>query len=195
MKTLHQNLKLAASSKDTIARADDVFRYIDSDFESWGTDKKSPKTKETEVAVLEMDKGGAFAEIFGSISKDTDSMVLTQAQIIEFVKSYKEHLRKDGWATFFLFKVGDEFFVARVYLDSDLWPYASVIHFSSGSVWYAESRLRLVVPQLALKNADFGPSDALAPSRLKALKDLKDAVGYAESYIQKAKGLLELMEK
>lgn len=160
MKILYTNLKLPACSASTIARADDIFSYIDSDFENYGTDKKSPKTKETEVAVLEMDKDGTLADIFGSISKDTGSMVMTQAQIIEFVKTHKDKLRTDYYSSFFLFKVGNEFFVARVDLLVDGSLSAGVGHFSRGGVWYAEYRPRVVVPQLALGNSGLSLSEA-----------------------------------
>lgn len=105
MKTLYTNITIKPVSKDTIARADDVFAYIDSDFENYDTDKKSLKTEETKVAVLEVEKDGTFKDIFDSISKDTDSLCLTQAQIIEFVKNEKDKLRDGEFSTFFLFKV------------------------------------------------------------------------------------------
>lgn len=49
LKILKQNIKIPACSKDTIARADDVFPYIDSDFKDWGTDVESPKTDAKEI--------------------------------------------------------------------------------------------------------------------------------------------------
>lgn len=147
MQLLHSNIKIPACSKDTIARADDVFTsWIDSDFTNWGTDVKSPKTEETELAVFEVDKDRTFKDIFGSISKNTDSMCLTQAQIIAFVKEHKDKLRTEEWATFFLFKVNDEVFVAGVRLDSDERPRAGVYRVSSGYVWDAGRRPRVVVP-------------------------------------------------
>lgn len=163
MKIIHQNLPLKACSNATIARADDVFSYIDSDFTDWKTDVKSEKTAATEMAMLEMDKDGTFADIFGSISKDTESMVMTQAQIIEFMKSHKKELRTDSYSTFFLFKVKSEFFVARVFLYSGGALVACVYRFSYDFVWSAECRRRVVVPQPALGDVDLSlsPSDAL----------------------------------
>lgn len=151
MKTLYTNLKIKECKNDTIARADDVFSYIDSDFENWKLDVKQHKTEETEMAVLEMDKGGTFKDIFG---KPTDDKCLTQAQIIEFVKTHKDKLRTEGYATFFLFKVGNEFFGAVVYLSSDGSLEVLVHRFSDVRVCYAEYRGRVVVPQLALKYSD-----------------------------------------
>lgn len=152
MKTLYTNITIKPVSKDTIARADDVFYYIDSDFENYGTDKKSLKAEETKMAVLEMEKDGTFEEIFNSISKNTDSLCLTQAQIIEFAKTEKDKLRDGGYATFFLFKVGETFFVADVHVnDGELEVGARQL--SSDNVWSAEYRRRIVVPQLALGNS------------------------------------------
>ena len=48
-----------------------------------------------------------------------DRLILTQSQIKQFVKRYPDWLKKDGNGTFFLFKVGNEFFVAAVYFFSD----------------------------------------------------------------------------
>ena len=162
MKILHQNLTLSACSKETIARADDVFTgWIDSDFTNWNTDVKSPRTDATEIAVLEIDKNGTFADIFGSISKNTDSMAMTQAQIINFVKSHEDKLRRDGYGTFFLFKVGEEFFVAHVFFGDAGQLEVSVRRLSYGYVWRAEFRPRIVVPKLALKDSGSSPSDTL----------------------------------
>lgn len=169
MQLLHSNIKIPACSNDTIARAKDVFTgWIDSDFERLGTDVKSPKTEETGLAVLEMDKDGTFKELFGSISKDTDSMCLTQAQIIAFVKEHKDKLRTEGWATFFLFKVNGEVFVARVFLGSDEGPYAVVFRFSGDDVWDAEGRRRFVVPATVIQTLSPNHSDTLTALTLEA---------------------------
>lgn len=169
MKTLHQNLPIPACSKDTIARADDVFTgYIDSDFTNWNLDVKSPKTEAMEVAVLEMDKDATFKEMFGSVSKDTDSMCMTQAQIITFMKEHKDKLRTDGYGTLFLFKNGVDFFVANVYFDDvgQLGVYAD--RLSRDGVWYAEARRRIVVLATAIQTHISSPSDALSALTLEA---------------------------
>ena len=161
MKILHQNIPLPVCNEDTIARADDVFLYIDPDFTNWELDMKSPKTESTEMAVLEIDKDGTFEQIFKSINTDLDSLCLTQAQIIKFCESEKSKLRGDRYATFFLFKENDEFFVAGVHVPSGGTLSVGVYRFSSGSVWNAEGRHRVVSPQLALKNLEPCPSDTL----------------------------------
>ena len=139
--------------KETIANAGDVFTWgIDGDFKNWGCNVKSAPTKEQAVQVHELIKHGTFEKIFGGMSDDLDSLCLTQPQIIQFVKKHKKWLRTDGYGTFFLFKVGDEFFVAGVDPDSGGGPHASVDRLSDDYVWNAAYRHRFVVPQLALAN-------------------------------------------
>jgi len=135
-------------SKETIAKASDLFTgYLDSDFKNYGTNVPSSPTGKTEVAVHEMIKDGTFVQIFGGMSDDLNSLCLTQPQIIQFVKKHRKWLRTDGYGTFFLFKVGDEFFVAYVGVGAvgRLGVYA--FRLSLGDVWHAEARLRLVVPR------------------------------------------------
>lgn len=139
--------------KRTIVKAEEVFiRGIDRDFKNWGCDVKADPTKAVNVHVYEMIKDGTFTQIFGGLSDNLDELCLTQDQIIQFCEMYKKWLRTDGCATFFLFKVNGEFFVARVDVNSDGTLDASVYRFSYGNVWSADYRHRVVVPQLALVN-------------------------------------------
>lgn len=162
MKTIKQNVKLPACSKENIARSDDTFSYIDPDFINWKTDVISPKTEEAEVAVLEQAENGTFAQLFASISKDTDSLAMTQAQIVEFCRSHEDLLSKD-WYTFFLFKVGDEFFVARVYFDFRGLLGVHAYRLSDDGAWNAGYRRRFVVPSNCVPQSPVSSdSDSLA---------------------------------
>lgn len=166
MKTLYQNIKIPAlKGKKTIAQADDVFSYLDSDFERWGMDKIGEKTEETELAVMEIVKDGTFKDIF----VNPETLVLSQEQIIEFCGNHGDKLRKDGYATFFLFKVNGEFFVACVRVESGDRE-ARVVRFDCDDVWDAEAGPRVVVPQLALKNLEI--ENALEPSDTSTLPDI-----------------------
>lgn len=157
MKTLHQNIKIPAlKGKATIVRSD-LFSYIDSDFKNYGTDVIGEKTKSIKLAVCEMDKDSTFAQIFINPEK----MCLSQEQILYFVKNEKDKLRTDGYATFFLFKVGSEFFVAHVLVFSGGLR-VLVYRFSHDYVWRADLRLRVVVPQLALENSELSTSETLS---------------------------------
>ena len=139
--------------KATIAKAKDTFPgYIDGDFKGWGCDVKSEPTQKTQATVHELIKDGTFAQIWNGMSDDLNSLCLTQPQIIQFVEKHRKWLRTDGYGTFFLFKVGNEFFVANVRFDDVGRLRVYVRRFSYDCVWYAGRRPRLVVPQLALTN-------------------------------------------
>ncbi len=145
MKTLKTIKLKAATGKETIAKASELFTgWIDSDFKNWNLDFTGEKTKAMELTVCEMTEDQTFAQMFPNPEK----MTLTQSQIIEFVKNHKDLLHPDGWATFFLFKVGTEFFVARVHVYDDGQLYAHVHRLSFDYVWLAESRYRFVMPVL-----------------------------------------------
>ena len=121
-----------------------VFKYyIDDDFKNWGLDKKSEKTNEVKVNVFELIKDSTLKEIF----TDPKKQAMTQHQIIEFCKNHEEDLRQGGSATFFLTKVGKEYFVVYVYVFSgglDVYVY----RLERGPVWDGEYRPRVVSPQL-----------------------------------------------
>jgi len=135
---------------ETIAQAKDLFTAgIDADFRNYGCDVASDPSGPTSVTVHEMVKDGDFRAIFGSLSEKLDTLCLKQTQIIQFVQKHRKWLRTEGYATFFLFKVGDEFFVARVYVNSVDRLLVHVLRFMHGHVWAAKSRFRVVVPQLA----------------------------------------------
>lgn len=133
---------------ETIANAKDVFPdYIDSDFKNWGLDVPAEATKRVKTHVFEMTQDGDFKAIFGSFGENLDRLCLTQAQIKQFCKKHAKWLRTDGYGTFFLFKVGKDYFVADVDVYSD-GLYVHVFRLSYDYVWDAGYRPRVVVPQL-----------------------------------------------
>ncbi len=136
----------ACDGKQTIAKAQDMFSWIDSDFASWGTDVEGKPMPEASVSVHEMVEDANFAKMFTSLSGDVGSLVLTQSQIRNFVTKYRAWLRTDGWATFFLFQENDELFVASVRLDSGARLGIVVDRFGRAGVWFAVYQRRLVVP-------------------------------------------------
>jgi len=139
----------ATSGEKIIAEAKDVFSYIDSDFKGWKADEKGSATEETAVGVYEMTEDATFAQMFGSLSPDINKLCLTQEQIINFCQKHRQHLRKDGYGTFFLFKSNNRFFVAHVRFDSDDTLEVFVNGLGVDRVWNAGSRRRVVVPRLA----------------------------------------------
>jgi hypothetical protein len=134
--------------RQTIAQARDVFSYIDSNFKRWGCDVPSQSTKKiTPVSVYEMAQDATFSELFGDCGVEADHLFLTQAQIKQFVKRYTHWLKTGGNGTFFLFKSGDEFFVAAVFLFSDGRIGVRARRFSLDRVFRSRKHHRLVVPQ------------------------------------------------
>ena len=133
----------------TIAQANDVFTWgIYDDFKHFGLDVPAQATEATNVTVHEMIEDGIFTGIYGSIGQHLEQFCFTQAQIIAFCESHKDKLRQGGYGTFFLFKVGDEYFVADAKVKSDGRLFSYVHRFSCSRPWLAECRHRFVFPQL-----------------------------------------------
>jgi hypothetical protein len=137
-------IKIPALKGDKLIKDSKLFGWIDPDFVSYGANKKGGKTKAQNLNVLEIVQNGTFKDIFNEPNK----MVLTQEQILYFIKNHKDKLRQNCYATFFLFKSGDDFFVADVYVDSYGELGVDVRRFEVSYVWYAVDRRRVVVPQL-----------------------------------------------
>ena len=135
---------------EILADANDVFTGgIDKDFRNWKADEPGAPTGETPVDVYEMTKDATFAQMFGSLSSDVSRLCLTQAQIKRFVKKHRDWLRTENYATFFLFKSYNQFFVAGVLFYSDGRLKVSVDRVEYSHVWNAEVRHRLAAPRLA----------------------------------------------
>lgn len=130
---------------ETIPTSEGVFGYIDRDFKNWCADEASGPTPKTPVAVHELARDATFSQMFGS---NPGAFCLTQSQILGFVKKYWNWLRKDGYATFFLFRSKGELFVAAVSFIDRGRLRASVSRFADDFVWRAGRRHRLVLPQL-----------------------------------------------
>ena len=133
-----------------IAKEKGVFKaYIEDLFASWGLDKHGQSTVAANVSVYEMILNATFAQMFGSLGPDLDKLCLSQHQIVEFCEKHSTRLRQEGYATFFLFKEGNQFCVAGVCV------YAAglnvrVLRLEDDCVWHGEYRHRLVVPQLTV---------------------------------------------
>ncbi len=86
--------------------------------------------------------------MFDELNTDVRKLCFTQAQIKNFVKKYRNWLRADGYATFFLFESEGNFLVADV-VDSD--GKLSVIRrqLKDDGIWAAGFHRRLVTPRLA----------------------------------------------
>ncbi|MFA6524567.1 MAG: hypothetical protein WCT38_03615 [Candidatus Paceibacterota bacterium] len=133
---------------ETLANANEIFKVgIDEDFENYGINNPGNATEKTVVVVHKMVKDATSAQMFGLFGTDLDKLCLTQHQIKNFCKKHSNWLRADGYATLFLFKVRDRFFVADVRVSFDGLR-VDVDKFKNGYVWSAENAHRVVVPQL-----------------------------------------------
>ena len=136
---------------EIISSSKDMFEAgIDSDFVSWGANQKGRATGKTPVDVHEMTKNATFSQLFGSLAFDVRKCCFTQHQIKNFIRKYRNWLREDGYATFFLFESNGNFFVAFVSVNSRGKLFVCVYGLGIGRVWCAEYRRRFVVPQLAV---------------------------------------------
>lgn len=174
MKILTQHITLPKlSGTDTIAESAFVFTgYIDSDFINWKLNVSGKKSPSLEVAICEMTEDADFSRIFPR----PEEMCLSQAQIIEFCRNHQDEFRQDEYATFFLFKVDEDFFVARVGVYSGGRLGVHVFRFGYAYVWIAVYGRRVVIPQLVLKHLDSDPLK-LSPSESlqKAIEEVKKA--------------------
>ncbi len=140
----------AINGTETLAFAYDVFSSISPDFINWGCDKAEQATPEVAVLVYEQIKDATYPDIFGSVDQNFDHLALTTSQIKNFVMNHaKDYLLEAEWTCFrFLFKEGDEFFIADVRVLSEGKLDFRVTRFLDGSVRHAVHRHRIVVPQL-----------------------------------------------
>lgn len=141
----------ATKGTETLASASDVFSSISPDFKNWGCDKAELATPDVAVLVYEQVEDADYPKIFGSLNQNLDRLVLTTPQIKSFVANHaKDYLLEAEWTCFrFLFKAGNELFIADVRVLSDGDRAVRASRFLDGSVRHAEYRHRIVVPQLA----------------------------------------------
>jgi hypothetical protein len=154
LRRLYENEEIlvgATNGEETIANSSDLFSgYLDPDFKKWGTNKSSRVSTEIVPAeIYELHKNATFQQMFDFPDRDTNSLCWEQGQIINFCRDHLDKLHPKGFANLFLFKVeGHEGpLVADVRSDAGGLE-VIVSRFGRGSVWYAEGRDRVVVPQL-----------------------------------------------
>jgi hypothetical protein len=102
------------------------------------------------VLVYEQIEDATYPTIFGSVGQNLDYLVLTTPQIKNFAVNHaKDYLLEAEWTCFrFLFKVGNELFIADVRILSNGDRAVRATRFLDGSVRHADYRHRIVVPQL-----------------------------------------------
>jgi hypothetical protein len=170
-KTLYKNIKIPSIEKDSLIKDSKLFKWIDSDFENYGTSEtydKNVKAKTFEVREIEED--GTFKQIFN----DPENQWMTQGQVLQFIENNKEKLSPDCY-TFFLFKSCDKFFVADVFFNDDGSLKVSVDRFEDGSVWLG-SRHRMVFPQLDSENLEISDTETLESFETLSEQEMIDAL-------------------
>ena len=129
----------------TLAEAEDVFTWLDSDFKKWRTNVPGEDTDEALVDVHEMTHDGTHKTLFGSLG-DPRQLALSQGQVVEFCRNHRDSLQLNNYGTFFLFEVNGKLFIANVCVDVRRIS-AAVQSFYIDRVWNADQRHRLVVQQ------------------------------------------------
>lgn len=134
----------------TIAEANELLTYIDSDYDNWGLNHRSEAKSVTALQLFETVGDMYFGKAFEHFDRNLRDLCLTQHQILEFIRFHHEWLIKTGRSTFFLMeRWKNEFFVVGVFACRGGW--GSHVHdFSStrNYVWVGRSKRRIVVPRL-----------------------------------------------
>lgn len=141
----------AHDGQQTIAQAGELFTGgVSSNFKKWGTNVAGEDTPEIEVVVYETQREASFFQMFTFISdsfRGLDYLCLQQGQILNFVRNYQSWIGSEGSRTFFLFKVGSDYFVADISFNSSNRLEANISCSDDCVTWVATNHLRVVVPK------------------------------------------------
>jgi hypothetical protein len=137
----------ATNGDERFTNAERIFTgQLHPDFKKWRCGESLSSARQTRVQIFEMVENGTLNDLYRSPAIELDSLCLTESQIIEFVRSHHMWLRRRGFATFFLFKNGSEFLVARIQYVSHGYLYAKPYRLSHDKVWDAKYQHRFVLP-------------------------------------------------
>jgi hypothetical protein len=149
-------LKLISESNDIFIEAlygqkiiidyKNIFQSIDQDFNNWNLNKPGEKTDKVFVDVYEMIEDATFLEMFNSLNRTFDDLILSQEQIIYFCLNYFYLLNQEKYNTFFLIKEGTEYFVVSIFLFPE-GLHARINKVDDVVVWDGDFHCRLVVPR------------------------------------------------
>ncbi len=137
----------AVDNDQTIERAKRVFKgYLDWRFVK-GLNTDSALIKPTNAGVHRVIKDGKFELYFNSFSRHLDSLCLLRARIIQFCDEHRNRLSNNGCGTFFLYKDGEDYLVARVsfYPTEDL--HLNVYNLAYAGDWGSFDRHSVVIAQ------------------------------------------------
>lgn len=98
----------------------EVFKsFVDDDFKWWKLNQPGLAAPKTSLRVGEVIGNVSLKRIFLGLWSDIDRLVMTQNQIVRFCQEHPQWLRANGYSTYFLTKLGAEYFVVRVNSRSD----------------------------------------------------------------------------
>ncbi len=131
----------------TIAESKGVFNWVNPLSRDYRCNVPGKPTGKTRVAVYRMVRKGDFRRMFCRLGVDLGKLRFKQDQIIQFVQKHRQWLQTEGCTTFFLFGKEYEPFVAEIIVRRDDTLDANVSWFSNSTVFSADNRIRVVVPQ------------------------------------------------
>ena len=105
----------ALDGKTFISQANKIFNcLIDKAFDHYNLNEFSVSTPKTMVDIYEISKGVSHYQMFNSVTKDLNRLVVTQAQIINFCEKHPDWLAQKDRGIYFVIKAHDQFFVVNV---------------------------------------------------------------------------------
>ena len=113
--------------------------------------KPNRATVETLLEVRELIENATLAKIFTKISCDLNKIAMSMAQIVCFCEKHSNFLREEGYATFFLTRIGNEFFVIFV-CQENRGLSAGMKRIDFLPQCFAESKHRVVTPRIESVN-------------------------------------------
>lgn len=130
---------------ELIATANDVFFFIDEDFDELTDSSEMYGTKETRVSIFRIRKSAKYNQLFTSCAeKDLDALCLTQHQIKAFVEDHGEQIERDN-LFFFLFRDEGNYFVATVLIDANGKANIASDPFGCKTIWSPVDHCRIVM--------------------------------------------------
>lgn len=135
--------------KNLVTDAGGTFRYYKtSSLEtSWTSCDVQRASDKMTMNIYELKQNATFLQMFSSLNEDLNKLCLTQSQIVNFCQKNQKHLSQNG-PTFFLFKEGNKFFVAKVDVFSDGLS-VHVYHLENKDTWIASVyNYRVITPAI-----------------------------------------------
>ncbi|MEI6479494.1 MAG: hypothetical protein WCO21_01530 [bacterium] len=135
----------------TFADAKDIFRDIDTNFQSWGLNTKYPGTLKMRAHVYSLTLDSSTKRMFETISSNLNELVLTPHQVIWLCTHRPDILAKKEGNTFFLLESYGRFFVVYITVTSggSLWLRVTRFSMLNPEIWNGRNGHRIVVKESA----------------------------------------------